>query len=67
LLFELVYIYLFCVETKNKTLEETAALFDGEEAVAQLTEAAREHAHITDMREDVIDEKSSDYSDPAKV
>ncbi|KAG6830912.1 hypothetical protein H0H87_006835 [Tephrocybe sp. NHM501043] len=33
LCFELVFLYFFVVETKNRTLEETAALFDGEEAV----------------------------------
>ncbi|KAG6839620.1 hypothetical protein H0H87_000390 [Tephrocybe sp. NHM501043] len=33
LLFELVFLYFFLIETKNRTLEETAALFDGEEAL----------------------------------
>ncbi|EIN07439.1 general substrate transporter [Punctularia strigosozonata HHB-11173 SS5] len=52
LAFELVYLYLFVVETKGRTLEETAALFDGEQAidhiVAQNTEASEkveEHSH----------------------
>ncbi|KAH9481375.1 Lactose permease [Psilocybe cubensis] len=31
LVFELVFIFFFAVETKGRTLEETAALFDGEE------------------------------------
>ena len=31
LAFETVFVYLFIVETKNRTLEETAALFDGDE------------------------------------
>lgn len=34
--FETVFCYFFIIETKNRTLEETAALFDGVDA-AQLT------------------------------
>ncbi|KAI0763426.1 hexose transporter [Trametes elegans] len=30
--FEVVFLWFFIVETKNRTLEETAALFDGEDA-----------------------------------
>ncbi|KAG6819636.1 hypothetical protein H0H93_009988 [Arthromyces matolae] len=33
LIVETVFVYFFIVETKNRSLEETAALFDGEEAV----------------------------------
>ncbi|KAG6863537.1 hypothetical protein C0991_005222, partial [Blastosporella zonata] len=33
LCFELVFLYFFLIETKNRSLEETAALFDGEDAV----------------------------------
>jgi MFS family permease len=36
LCFELVFLYFFVIETKNRTLEETAALFDGEEATEQI-------------------------------
>lgn len=32
LVLELVLLYFFVIETKNRTLEETSALFDGEEA-----------------------------------
>lgn len=45
LLFELVYIFLFLVETKGKTLEETAALFDGKEVVANIENVGNEAAH----------------------
>jgi hypothetical protein len=34
-----VYCYLFIVETKGLSLEETAALFDGEEAEDAITGA----------------------------
>ncbi|ELU38012.1 hexose transporter [Rhizoctonia solani AG-1 IA] len=36
LVFELAYMYMFAVETKGRSLEETAALFDGDEAVYEL-------------------------------
>ncbi|CAE6458723.1 unnamed protein product [Rhizoctonia solani] len=36
LVFELAYMYMFVVETKGRSLEETAALFDGDEAVYEL-------------------------------
>ncbi|KAH6906805.1 hexose transporter [Coprinopsis sp. MPI-PUGE-AT-0042] len=52
--FELVFVYFFIVETKGRTLEETAALFDGEEAAAELQEAAAGHH--------VVDEKASSGS-----
>jgi sugar porter (SP) family MFS transporter len=36
LAFEFVFLYLYVVETKNLTLEETAAIFDGEEATNEI-------------------------------
>lgn len=36
LAFEAVYLYLFIIETKGLSLEETAALFDGEDATAHI-------------------------------
>lgn len=38
--FEVVFLWLYVVETKNRTLEETAALFDGEDATKQIQDAA---------------------------
>ncbi|GJE90048.1 MFS transporter, sugar porter [Phanerochaete sordida] len=58
LLFEIVFIYMYLVETKNRTLEETAAIFDGEEAVARLADDAAREAGISDTRSDK--DKSSD-------
>lgn len=55
LAFELVFLWLFVVETKNRTLEETAALFDGEEAIDHITHKAMAH----DVREDSPLEKRS--------
>ncbi|KAF8527615.1 general substrate transporter [Hysterangium stoloniferum] len=36
LAFELVYCYLFVIETRGHTLEETAMIFDGEDGVQQV-------------------------------
>ncbi|KAF8439050.1 hexose transporter [Boletus edulis BED1] len=40
LAFEFIFLWFFIVETKNRTLEETAALFDGEEAIDRITHKA---------------------------
>jgi sugar porter (SP) family MFS transporter len=42
LAFELVFMYFFAVETKNHTLEETAAIFDGEEALETIAAVGEE-------------------------
>uniref|UniRef100_A0A8H7Y721 Major facilitator superfamily (MFS) profile domain-containing protein n=1 Tax=Psilocybe cubensis TaxID=181762 RepID=A0A8H7Y721_PSICU len=44
--FETAFCYFFVVETKNRSLEETAALFDGTEAVLMVTEKAAENAGL---------------------
>ncbi|KAF8551822.1 hexose transporter [Imleria badia] len=53
--FEVVFLWFFVVETKDRTLEETAALFDGEDAIDQITHKAAAH----DVREDGLLEKQS--------
>ncbi|KAG8778086.1 hypothetical protein FRC15_010970 [Serendipita sp. 397] len=45
LAFEFVYVFLYLVETKGKTLEETAALFDGKEMVQNISNVGNEAAH----------------------
>ncbi|KAG8800186.1 hypothetical protein FRC17_006948 [Serendipita sp. 399] len=45
LVFELIYVFLYLVETKGKTLEETAALFDGKEVVQNIENVGNEAAH----------------------
>ncbi|PPQ83376.1 hypothetical protein CVT26_012752 [Gymnopilus dilepis] len=44
--FEVVFCYFYIIETKGRSLEETAALFDGEEIVAELEEKAAVHAGV---------------------
>ncbi|KAI0760335.1 general substrate transporter [Fomes fomentarius] len=58
LAFELVFLYFFVVETRNRTLEETAALFDGED-LAAIHAAAQNVAG--DVRHEDYDEKTSDH------
>ena len=43
------------METKDRTLEETAALFDGEDAIDQITQKAAAH----DAHKDGLLEKGS--------
>ncbi|KAF7325635.1 Hexose transporter [Mycena kentingensis (nom. inval.)] len=65
LVFEGVFLYIYVIETKNRTLEETAALFDGEDATEQILQTAAGHAgvkHDIGMGEDEksdADEKAS--------
>jgi hypothetical protein len=48
------------VETKNHTLEETAAIFDGEGAIARIAGSAAAHANVARNRGVVrSDEKKS--------
>ncbi|KAG7441097.1 hexose transporter [Guyanagaster necrorhizus] len=51
--FECVFLYFYVVETKGLTLEETAVIFDGDDAKEQL-------AHAAGIKED--DEKGSNSS-----
>ncbi|KAJ7128436.1 general substrate transporter [Mycena epipterygia] len=47
LVFEGVFLYCYIIETKNRTLEETAALFDGTEATDQIVTSAAVQAGVT--------------------
>ncbi|KAJ7909638.1 hexose transporter [Mycena leptocephala] len=57
LVFEGVFLYFFVIETKNRTLEETAAIFDGEDATDQIVHSAAVQAGV---RHDIGDEKVLD-------
>ncbi|KAF8196545.1 general substrate transporter [Pholiota molesta] len=45
--FEAVFCYFFIIETKNLSLEETAALFDGDDTVHAISEKAAQQAGIS--------------------
>lgn len=47
LAFEIGFIWVFLIETKNRTLEETAALFDGKDNVDMLAQHAAVNAGVT--------------------
>jgi len=58
--FELVFIWMYLVETKNRTLEETAAIFDGEDEVAMIEKQGRnqiEGENSSDAHVESMDEK----------
>jgi len=52
---EATFLYFYIVETKSRSLEETAALFDGEEISEQIAKAAQHAA--ADIKEASIHEK----------
>ncbi|KAH8113763.1 hexose transporter [Phellopilus nigrolimitatus] len=60
--FELLYCIRYIVETKNLTLEETSALFDGPEALEQIEQQAAANTAV--LSEDIheVDEKDSQSS-----
>jgi hypothetical protein len=51
LVFELAFVYFFIIETKGRSLEETAALFDGEEAEAAIVTYGAHAAEISEEYE----------------
>ena len=61
LAFELGFCYIFIVETRGLSLEETAALFDGEDTSAAMGNIASEIRH-----DDLTDEKESGSYSPTK-
>ena len=56
LAFELAFVYLFIVETKGLSLEETAALFDGGDAAGRIAGLA---GHAAGNIMSTTDEKDS--------
>jgi len=65
--FELVFILLFVVETRGRTLEETAALFDGEENPGDFSPAKEEVIVISMPRHPTTDDDQvEDYTYPGK-
>nr|GAT60736.1 hexose transporterarabidopsis thliana mutm homolog-1 [Mycena chlorophos] len=65
LVLELCFIFFFIVETKGKTLEETAIIFDGEERQDDLAFMGGEAATTHLSRAMVLEERSPSRSPPA--
>jgi len=57
LFFELVFVVLFIVETRGRTLEDTAALFDSEDKPEPLAQMSREAAVIAIRRTSTSDDE----------
>ena len=51
LAFELFFCYMFIIETKGLSLEETSALFDGENAIDQIHARGRPAGDEKDTKE----------------
>lgn len=61
LVVELLFVLRYIIETKGRTLEETAALFDGEERVDQLEAAGQiVETHVDEIKSDSESGKGSD-------
>jgi len=65
LAFETIFLWFFVIETKNRTLEETSALFDGDEVAEQITMQATAPAlhHRNTSSDEKVDEKYYEHSD----
>ncbi|KAI0477904.1 general substrate transporter [Xylariaceae sp. FL0804] len=59
---ELVFVYFFYVETKGPTLEEIARIFDGPDAVADVSmqQVVRDIHEAAELRDEGFDEKDVD-------
>ena len=54
LAFEFVFLWFFLVETKNRTLEEAATVFDGEDALEKIVR----HGETRELYETCSDKKA---------
>ncbi|KAH9892420.1 hexose transporter [Cubamyces lactineus] len=67
LAFEACFIIRYLIETKGRTLEETAALFDGEDNADHLAEHAAVNAGIVDSHSDREKASSEDIIEEVKI
>ena len=59
LAFEFVFCYFYILETKQRSLEEISAIFDGEDAVNVIRKSGRDNVLGTDtvIHQSSLDEK----------
>ncbi|KAJ7064693.1 hexose transporter [Mycena amicta] len=65
-----IFLYFFVIETKNRTLEETAAIFDGDSATEKIVADAAAHAgvkHDIGIAHDDDDEKVDESQEKAST
>jgi hypothetical protein len=51
IIFETVFCYVFIIETKGRSLEETAAIFDGEDAQERIAAVAHNPTDVHEVNE----------------
>ena len=62
--FEFAFCYVYVIETRNRTLEETAAIFDGEDATELITGQGKTvlATGVTDVLHDDMEKGSHTHS-----
>ena len=63
----MVFVVLFIVETRGRTVEETAALFDGADKTDVLAQMSREGAVIAIRRQSISDDDDDDFFYPGNI
>lgn len=57
-----MFLYLYVIETKGRTLEETAALFDGVDATTLITSPGRLDAYPGEGKKSIEKDSTSDVA-----
>ncbi|KAF8320426.1 general substrate transporter [Clavulina sp. PMI_390] len=66
--FETIYIYLFAVETKGRTLEETALLFDNPDTATNLAARANVHGgHLAQAEAEELEKEKPSHSSQENI
>ncbi|KAG1739297.1 hypothetical protein EDB19DRAFT_1908934 [Suillus lakei] len=60
---EFVFCYFFIIETKNRTLEECAAIFDGGAGMTRIHDKAAIHAGLTHGADEIKEKGTQSESE----